>query len=132
MPEIPSQVNIASWFIDRPSREFPERVAVLCEDREVRYRELAQLTSRAGNAFRNLGCGPGDRVLIALQDSPEFIAAFFGAAKIGAIAVPVNPGSRTAEYLLYFEDADPRIVIADDTALPQLEPALAERPITAI
>lgn len=89
--EIPAQFNIASWFLDRPAAAHPERIAILGEPREIRYADLHDLANRCGNALRAMGCAAGDRVLIILHDSAEFIAAFFGAAKIGAIPVPVNP-----------------------------------------
>ncbi len=127
IPDIPSQLNIASWFVDRPAQEHPERLAILGERNEVRYRDLGELTNRAGNALRILGCGPGDRVLIGLPDSVEFIAAFFGATKIGAVAVPVNPWSSTAEYRHYLADSGARLAIVDAAALRQFTPAVGER-----
>ena len=101
---IPSPFNLAAHFLDRPAAEHPERVAILGEPARITYGELAALTNRAGNAFLAGGVQRGQRVLIALPDSAEFMAAFFGAAKIGAIAVPVNPLSRGADFAYYAAD----------------------------
>ncbi|HKF51489.1 MAG TPA: AMP-binding protein, partial [Candidatus Acidoferrales bacterium] len=87
--EIPAQLNIADEFVSRPAHAHPDRIAILGEPRSVTYREVKQAVNRAANVLREWRCKPGDRVLIALPDSLEFIAAFFGAASIGAIAVPV-------------------------------------------
>jgi benzoate-CoA ligase len=63
-----------------------------------------------------------------LPDSPEFIAAFFGATKIGALAVPVNPFARAADYIHYIENSEPRVAIVHSDALAEFLPASGERP----
>ena len=108
---IPAQLNIADEFISRPAREHPERIAILGEPRAFTYREVEQAVNRAANVLREWRCKPGDRVLIALPDSIDFIAAFFGAAKIGAIAVPVNSLARAADYAHYLADTGAQIAV---------------------
>src|SRR5216684_8613026 len=105
--ELPEHFNVASHFLDAPATLHSERTAIAGEPRELSYGELAALANRAGNALRAQGVTRGDRVLILLPDSAEFIAAFFGAAKIGAIAVPVNPFARAADYIHYIENSEP-------------------------
>ncbi len=121
-------VNVAEHFLDEPAKRHPERVAIVGEPREVTYGELAALSNRAGNALLAQGVTRGDRVLILLPDSAEFIAAFFGAAKIGAVAVPVNPHARAADYTHYIENSEPRAAIVHSEALPEFLPASGERP----
>src|SRR5437899_8047497 len=86
-PEIPAPLpqafNVATHFIDRPAREHPGRVAIVGEPAAVTYAELSLLVNRVGNALRGSKRQPGERVLIVVPDSAEFIASFFGAAKIG-------------------------------------------------
>src|SRR6266849_4261779 len=114
---IPERLNIAEEFLDRPARKHPDRVAILGEPRSIRYREVAEAANRVGNALREWGCEPGDRVLLVLPDSLEFIAAFFGAAKIGAVAVPVNSFARAADYEYWLADCGARFAIAHASAL---------------
>ena len=122
--EIPAQFNLASWFLDRPAQDHPDRIAILGEPEAVSYGELAVLANRTGNALRELGCAVGDRVLIVLPDSVEFFAAFFGAAKIGAVAVPVNPLSKSADLAYYHSNCGARIAIVHSSVLPQFLPTL--------
>jgi len=129
---LPPQFNIADHFIDRPSREHPERIAVLGEPAPLCYRELAELVNRAGNALLDLGCQPGDRILIVLPDSAEFIAAFFGAAKIGAAAVPVNSMTRTADYGYYLADSGARVAIVHESSLAEFLPAVQGHPVACL
>ncbi|HEV2489617.1 MAG TPA: benzoate-CoA ligase family protein [Candidatus Acidoferrales bacterium] len=108
---IPEFFNIAEEFVARPAREHPNRLAILGEPFRFTYREVETAVNRAANALRAWGCEPGDRVLIVLPDSIEFIAAFFGAAKIGAIAVPVNSMARADDYAYYLADSGARFAI---------------------
>src|SRR6204780_3288176 len=75
------------------------------------YNIADELVARGTEALRSANCQPGGRVLIALPDSAELVAAFFGAAKIGAIAVPVNPMARAADYRHWLENCGARIAI---------------------
>src|SRR3989440_11572505 len=121
--ENPEKLNIASHFVDVPAALHPDRTAIVGEPREVTYGELAALANRAGNALRAQGVSRGDRVLIVLPDSAEFVAAFFGAAKIGAVAVPLNPFARSSDYIHYLENSQPRAAIVHSEALAEFLPA---------
>jgi benzoate-CoA ligase family protein len=103
--------NIADEFVSRPAREHPDKLAILGTGRALTYAELASLVDRVAEALRSAGCRLGDRVLIVLPDSAELIAAFFGAAKIGAIAVAVNPMARAADYQHWLENCGARTAI---------------------
>jgi len=117
--EIPAQLNIAEEFVSRPAHEHPERTAILGEPSRFSYAQVDEAVGRAGNALRECGCEAGDRVLIVLPDSIEFIAAFFGAAKLGAIAVPVNSMARAADYAYYAADTGARIAIVHASAMAE-------------
>ncbi len=121
---VPPEFNAAEYFLDRPAREHPQRLAIRGEAAAVRYGELAGLANRFGNALHAAGCQPGDRVLIVLPDSAEFVAAFFGAVKVGAIAVPVNPFTRAGDYVYYLSDCTPRVAVVHAVALVEFLQAL--------
>ncbi len=126
--ELPQSFNVAAYFLDAPAALYSERIAIVGEPSEVSYGELAALANRAGNALRALGVSRGDRVLIVLPDSAEFVAAFFGAAKIGALAVPVNPFARSSDYIHYIENSEPSAAIVHSEALAEFLPASSVRP----
>ena len=111
--------NIADEFISRPAREHPDKTAILGVGREATYAELESEVNRVAQALIDSGCEPGDRVLIALPDSIEFIACFFGAAKIGAIAVPVNSMARAADYRHYITNSGARFAVVHDSIVDE-------------
>jgi benzoate-CoA ligase family protein len=120
--------NIAGHFLDVRAALHPDRIAIIGEPGNLSYGELAALANRAGNALRAQGVSRGDRVLIVLPDSKEFVAAFFGAAKIGAVAVPVNPFARSSDYIHYFANSEPRAAIIHSEALAEFLPASSVLP----
>jgi len=122
------KLNIATHFVDAPAALHPERTAIVGEPREITCGELAALSNRAGTALRAQGVSRGDRVLIVLPDSLEFVAAFFGAAKIGAVAVPVNPYARSSDYIHYLENCEPQVAIVYSESLSEFLPASSVRP----
>jgi len=110
-PSPAAYYNITDEFVSRPAREHPEKLAILGTGPARTYAELETLVGRVARALRDANCQPGERVLIALPDSTELIAAFFGAAKIGAIAVPVNPTARATDYQHWLENCGARVAI---------------------
>jgi benzoate-CoA ligase len=130
--QLPSQFNIAEEFVSRPAREHPQRVAILGEPRAVTYGELAQDVNRVSGALLHSGAAPGDRVLIALPDSAEFIAAFFATARIGAIAVPVNPLSRAHGFGHCLENSGAQIAIVHAASLPEFVSGLGSSALTEL
>ena len=73
------------------------------EDRSWTYGETARLANQAGNVLRACGLKMEERVLFVLPDCPEFVAAWFGAARIGAVITMVNPLLPTSDYQYYLD-----------------------------
>jgi benzoate-CoA ligase family protein len=101
-----------------------DREALRCEGRGLSYRQLLELVGRVGNSLRSLGVRAGDRVLLLLPDSLEFAAAYLGSMRIGAVAVPSNPGLRRTDFNLFLRESEARAVIAHVAACPELAASL--------
>jgi benzoate-CoA ligase family protein len=115
---VPERFNLAFHFVDRHLAEGRAgKTAVICAGRRYTYDEIAARVNQAGNALRRRGVGPGDRVLIILPDSPEFVAAYFGAMKIGAVAVPTSTALRPPDHAYLIEESRAKVVISESTPL---------------
>src|SRR5215470_6658683 len=68
----------------------PQQRAVHFLGRELSYAELDALANRMARKLMAAGIGHGDSVAIFATNSPEYVAAFFGCARIGAALVPIN------------------------------------------
>src|SRR5262245_51754662 len=127
MTEIPAQFNAARFFVDRPVAEGRGgKVAFFYEDTALTYSQLQELVNRTGNALRDLGVRREQRVLCVLLDSPEFVAAFWGAIKIGAVPIPVNTMMRASDYLYFLDDSRAPVAIVSEALLAEVGPALAQ------
>lgn len=128
MIEPPNQFNVATYLVDRNVSEGRgNRVAIECGEQQISYGALSAYVNRTGGALRQLGVRPEERVLILLPDIPEFLYAFFGVIKMGAVAVPTNTLLRPREYEYILEDTRSRIAIISEGLLPQIEQVPRER-----
>jgi benzoate-CoA ligase family protein len=119
---LPEIFNVATYFVDRNVQEGRgAKIAIECGDQRVTYQELLENTNRAGNALLALGVRPEERVLLLLLDTPEFLYSFFGAIKIGAVAVPVNTQAKPQDYEHIFNDCRARVAILSEPLLPHLQ-----------
>ena len=85
--------NIADLFLDARVREGRgARVAVRPDARDWTYTEVQALANRFAQVLAAAGVEPEQRVMIALPDGAEYVGALFGALKLGAVVVMVNPG----------------------------------------
>jgi acyl-CoA synthetase (AMP-forming)/AMP-acid ligase II len=82
----------------------------------ITYAELAVLQDAAACGLRVRGLERGERVALVLRDSPRFIAAFLGAVKLGAIAVPLSTLARPDELAFMQRDSDAAITITEADA----------------
>ncbi len=79
--------------------------------RRLCYAELDARSNRIANALAGLGIGKGDRVALLLMNGLEFIEAFFGVAKLGAIVVPVNWRLVPDELAFILKDSGSRVLV---------------------
>jgi benzoate-CoA ligase family protein len=112
----PSRVfNMAAPLVDRHVAEGRgSRPALWLDGRTISYAELQTLVNRAGNALREAGVMPEQRVAILLPDGPRFVAAFIGAMKIGAVPVPMNTSAREAEVQFMLDDSRAQALVVDE------------------
>jgi benzoate-CoA ligase family protein len=114
--ELPVQLNIADFFLDARVREGRgERTALLTDAGRLSYREVQALANRYANVLRAAGVAPEQRVILALPDGPDYVAALFGVLKIGAVVVMVNPDLKpdAIEYFFEYSRAAVALVAAE-------------------
>ena len=81
--------------------------------REWTYRELARDAAGLAAGLQRRGIGAGDRVLIHLENCPEFVIAWYACAAIGAVAVTTNTRSVADEMRYFCEDSQPACAITE-------------------
>src|SRR5262245_24010339 len=118
-------MNATEAFVDANVRAGRgESVAIIdaASDRTITYREVLAQVNRAGHALRRLGIRSEERVMLLLPDVPEFAYTFFGAIRIGAVAVPVNTLLKPHDYEYLLNDSRARVLIVHASLLPLVDP----------
>jgi benzoate-CoA ligase len=119
---LPDEFNAAAYFIDRHTREVrSEKTAIECGVVRVTYGELCARVNQVGNGLKSLGVRIEERVLLLLPDVPEFAFSFFGAIKVGAVAVPVNTLLKSHDYEFLLNNSRARVAIVADSLLPLIQ-----------
>jgi len=126
---IPEWMNIASILIDKnvtgdlvhkklirftgePSKYMPV---------DLTFGEIRDLVNKTGNALKSLGLEIEDRVLMIVLDSPEFIATFLGAIKIGMVPVPVNAMLSPRQYQYMLDNSRAKAVVVHEEIADAIE-----------
>ena len=73
--------------------------------KRLTYRQIKELSDRFAASIRSLGILKGDRVILLLPNSPQFLIAYYGLLKAGAVVVPLNPLSTERELEFYLRDS---------------------------
>ncbi len=89
----------------------PDAPAVHFFDHTISYGEIDRLSDSLAAAFVNMGLMKGDRIVIDLQNVPQFPIATYATWKMGAIVVPLNPMYKEKELIYFCEDSNARLFI---------------------
>jgi len=119
--------NVSAAFIDRHLSEGRgNKVAIKTHDEEWTYSALNDAVNRFGNHLLKIGILPKERLMMVINDSPQFIALFYGAIKAGIIPVPVNTMLRPDDYKYLIADSACSCLVYNKQLAPVIHPALQD------
>jgi len=119
--ELSERFNAAAALVDiQIAKGRAHKPAILCGDRTVTYADLHQGVNRVGNLLKGLDVRMEERVAILAPDSPEFAFAFFGAMKIGAVALPLNTLLKPRDYEYLLNDSRARALVVHSSLLSSI------------
>src|SRR5690554_4217918 len=111
---------------------YADKSAIIYYDTAISYRELQQEAEALAGYLQRLGVAKGDRVLLYMQNSPQFVIGFYAILRADAVVVLVNPMNRTAELQHYVEDTDAAVALCGQELFPFLQPLLGNSPLTNV
>jgi len=120
--------NTGGWLARRAATS-GARIAVVERERALDYAALDARAARFARWLRSAGVGRGDRVAVALANRAAFLEAVFGAARIGAIALPINTRLAPPEVRELLADAEPAVLLHEAELAAQIERACAGAPL---
>ena len=120
VPAVSVYTNLAAG-----AAKHPDTAAIDYYGTHISYARLKrEADALAGFLQQRCGVRKGDRVLLYLQNSPQFVIGYYAILRADAVAVPVNPMNLTEELRHYIEDAETAVAIVGQERLNQIEPLL--------
>lgn len=89
-PSAKSRDLVFHYILERHARNQPDKPCLVMNDRSMSYAEVDAAANRIGRGFATAGVTKGDRVLVMMPSSIDYVLTWLGLAKIGALLVPVN------------------------------------------
>ena len=115
-------------YLDWNAARYPDKPAIVYCGAVVTHGELKQrVDAMAAFIAGELGVQRGERVLLASQNCPQFVIAFYAILRAGAVVVPVNPMSKAAEVRYYAEDSGARVAFVAQELLDNVPVSLFDK-----
>lgn len=119
--DLPQYYNMSA-ILEHNLSDRSQKTALYSAERSLTFREVSDEANRVGNALKRMDVRFGDCVGILAPDSAEWVTAFFGIAKIGAIALGMNTLLKPDEYDYILGDSRVRLLIVHESLLSAIEP----------
>jgi long-chain acyl-CoA synthetase len=103
-----------SHVIDRAALCFPDKTALVYEERTYSYCELLRSVNRVSSLLGDLGVQPGERVALLGPNSPEWVAAYYGIIRAGGVVLCLNAAYTRYEIEHLLKDCSPRLMITTE------------------
>src|SRR6476660_2616035 len=118
-------MNLAT-LADQYAERYGDRVLAIFDDDTVTYAQSAERAGHVAAGLRDLGVAQGDRVAIMMGNRSEFLYAWFGILKLGAIEVPIHDAARGPGISHILNTTEARVVIVEDVFLEHVLPWLGD------
>ncbi|HMD45768.1 MAG TPA: AMP-binding protein [Acidimicrobiales bacterium] len=114
--------------LDARTAERPEQPLIVIADEPFTYLEIQARSVAAANSLSRLGIAAGDRVAIFMGTSPDWVALWFGVARLGAVAVPINTAYRGDFLAHQLRQSRTKLVAVDRSLWPRVAAVAGELP----
>ncbi len=128
---LPHQLTVPETSVyanlDIAARRYPRKAAIIFYDSIVSFSRLnAEVEALAGYLQQVCGVKRGDRVLLDMQNCPQFIISYYAILRADAMVVPVNPMLLTDELAHYVEDSGAHVALASQEIFARLAPLVGK------
>src|SRR3984957_3489368 len=121
------------YNLEVSARRHPHKPCLVFYDTLITFAEVFDEAQHiAGFLQQRCGVADGARVMLFMQNSPQFVIAYYGILRANAVVVPLNPMNLTQEVLRYADDAQASTMIVSQELYPRIEPLLAASRLTSV
>ncbi|MBW7471975.1 long-chain fatty acid--CoA ligase [Marinobacter sp. F4218] len=108
------------------AQRFPDHTAIIFYDAPITYRRLLDEVEAMAGYLQAQGVKKGDRVLLYMQNSPQYVISYYAILRADAVVIPVNPMNRAAELEHYIADTGASVCLAGQELAGFISPLLSE------
>ncbi len=130
LPTLSEEPVIAQF--EGMAEKYPRNTAVVFLGEKFSYLRLNELANRFAAGLSHLGVKQGDRVVIYISNCIQWVVAFLGIQKIGAVVMPVSPIYTSHEIEYMIRDAGAETIICHDTNFGYVKEILPKTPLKRV
>jgi len=98
-------------FLQSAAEQLPKRTATICFGNKMNYLRLSRSANQFAHALHGLGVKPGDRVMVALPNIPQFVIAYYGVLSIGGVVVLSNPDADIQQIFRQLRQTEAKVLV---------------------
>jgi long-chain acyl-CoA synthetase len=119
-------------LLDETAAKHPANTCTNFFGRRLTYQQIKGLSDRFAASMRSLSIRKGDRVVLLLPNSPQFLVAYYGLLKAGAVIVPLNPLYTERELEFHLTDSGAEVAITIPLFLSKVASLRGKTPLKHI
>jgi acyl-CoA synthetase (AMP-forming)/AMP-acid ligase II len=106
------QSSLIHHFLEQSARTFPDKIALVHEDIRATYFEINNKANHLAHWLLGRGITKGDRVVLLLENTIEYVISYYGALKTGAVVASLNSDLKPDGLRSIIRDLEPGIIIS--------------------
>ncbi len=115
------------------AKRYPNKAAVYFYGNVLTYKDLLEeVKKKASFLEKEFNVSRGDRVLLYMQNCPQFIISYYAILSINAIVVPINPMNKTEELAYFITDSQASVAFLDESLFDQIQPLINTTSLTQV
>ncbi len=115
-------------FLEQSAARTPDKVALVCGDRRLTYREIEEQANRLAHALIAEGVGRWDRVAVYLENSAEAVIAVFATLKANGIFLVINPTTKADKLAYILDNCRAKVLVTEASKRSEAQAALGGAP----
>jgi amino acid adenylation domain-containing protein len=119
---------LVSDFLEQSADRFPDKVALVCGERRLTYREVEDRANRTAHALKDLGLARQDRAAVFLDPTAEAVICLFGILKADGVFIMINPQVKAHKAAYILNDCQVKVLVTDAVRLKEVAAVLKECP----
>ncbi|MBU8908047.1 long-chain fatty acid--CoA ligase [Desertibacillus haloalkaliphilus] len=102
------------------ARRYPKKTAIIYYGGEMSYQQLQSEVETVAAYLQTIGVSKGDRVILYMQNSPQYVISYYAILRANAVVVPINPMNKKEELEFYCNDCQAKVAIVGQELYDQI------------